>query len=158
MPNNRQDFVGPILLAIFAYLASMLTRAFQRSLEENVSVDPSELMSGRWKKEKTTVHIEHTIVDNFITDQSKLNKLQDSKLWENCVASGPKWFTKGVEKINKPMTIWEELNEMIWEQRPEYKDAIGFEYWCDIFTETAPVAWHIDKGETDKKMFGILFL
>lgn len=146
MPSNRQDFVGPILLAIFAYLASMLTRAFQRSLE-HVPADPysADVIPGQGeKKEKTKVQVAHVILDDFMpADESKLNKLQDSKLWEDCVASGPKWWNTK----NKPTNIWEELNQMIWGQRPEFRDAIGVEYWCDILMDNAPGSWHIDKGE-----------
>lgn len=146
MPSNRQDFVGPILLAIFAYLASMLTRAFQRSLEQNVPADPlSELViQGQGKNKQTKGHlVEHVIIDDFMTDQSKLNILQDSKLWDDCVASGSKWW----DGKSKPRDIWEELNQNIWNQRLEGKDAIGFEYWCDVFMDNGPGAWHIDKDE-----------
>jgi hypothetical protein len=138
MPNNRQDFVGPILLAIFAYLASMLTRAFQRSLELDAN---SEARRGS----KRNAYMEHIVFDNFLTDPLISNTLQDVKLWEDCTASGSKWW----DGKSEPNNIWEELNQIIWRERPEFQIAAGFEYWCEILNngDGSAMSWYIDKGE-----------
>ncbi|GFH52515.1 hypothetical protein CTEN210_08991 [Chaetoceros tenuissimus] len=51
-------------------------------------------------------------------------------------------------KREDPITnIWEELSKEIWQHRPEYETAVGFEYWCNIISEKRSLPWHIDKDE-----------
>eukprot|EP00979_Chaetoceros_neogracilis_P019449 scaffold12369_cov256-Chaetoceros_neogracile.AAC.3 len=135
MTNSRSDFVGPILLAIFAYLASMLTRAFQRSIEQTAMSNAAQRVAS----------LNYTVTDAFITDQTLLNKLQDVHIWEECNAAEPKWWNGKT----KPKNIWEELSEMIWEGRSELEATAGFEYWCDILSDGESLPWHIDKDEVE---------
>ena len=109
MTSNRSDFVAPILLAIFAYLASMLTRAFQRSIEQT-----SVVRSAHRAKS-----LNHTIVDNFIQDKDTLERLQDKKAWEECDGKGWRWWDGKTE----PENLWEELAQKIWSPRPEFQTA-----------------------------------
>ena len=133
MANNRSDFVGPILLAIFAYLASMLTRAFQRSVEQSVVIRAAN----RYR------NLNYTITDNFIADEKIINILQDPKIWEECDKSGARWW----DGKSKPANIWEALSKKIWEDRPEFETAAGFEYWCNLVKNKKTLPWHIDKGK-----------
>lgn len=136
MANARTDFVGPILLAIFAYLASMITRAFQRSVDSSAYL----------KKMKLDASLNYTIYDNFITDDNLLQKLQDESLWIECSKQDPMWW----DGESEPKTIWEELSKAIWSDRPELKDAVGIEYWCNrIDPDQGYLPWHIDKDEIE---------
>mmetsp|Transcript_15255 Transcript_15255/g.22344 ORF Transcript_15255/g.22344 Transcript_15255/m.22344 type:complete len:242 (+) Transcript_15255:108-833(+) len=134
MANNRSDFVGPILLAIFAYLASMLTRAFQRSIMESSTIVRTSMLN---------VNLNHTIQDQFITDQQMINTLQDQDVWKECDRSGARWWDGKTE----PSNVWEQLSQKIWKDRWEYTQAAGFEYWCNIVKDKKNVPWHIDKDE-----------
>lgn len=134
MPSNRTDFVGPILLAILAYLASMITRSFQRSVSSNVYI----------KKKKLETKLNFTITDNFITNGYLLQRLQNESLWKECADDVPRWW----DGKSVPKNIWEELSKMIWFERPEFKSAVGIEYWCNIIVaEQGYLPWHIDKDE-----------
>jgi len=135
MSNSRSDFVGPILLAIFAYLASMLTRAFQRSIEQTAISNAAQRVAS----------LNYTITDKFIADETFLDRLQDAKIWEDCDLAGPKWWNGKT----KPKNIWEELSKKIWEERSEFDIAAGFEYWCNILSDGESLPWHIDKDEAE---------
>ena len=133
MSNNRSDFVGPILLAILAYLASMLTRAFQRSIEHSAVI----------RSMNREENLNHTVVDDFIKDEVVLKQLQDPKVWEACDKDNLRWW----DGKSKPKNIWEQLAKQIWEDRDEFQTAAGFEYWCNIIQDQKNLPWHIDKGK-----------
>lgn len=136
MANARTDFVGPILLAIFAYLTSMITRAFQRSVDSSAYL----------KKMKLDASLNYTIYDNFITDDDLLQRLQDESLWIECAKEDPKWW----DGKSPPKNIWEEISKAIWSERPELEDAVGIEYWCNrIDPDQGYLPWHIDKDEVE---------
>lgn len=107
MTNNRSDFVGPILLAIFAYLASMLTRAFQRSIENSYMAPYNQAVQ--------ELKLNYTIVDSFLRDDNEmlLGKLQDPKLWEDCSGKGEGWW----DGKSEPKNIFEEISREIWKVR-----------------------------------------
>lgn len=135
MSNNRSDFVGPILLAILAYLASMLTRAFQRSIEHSAVI----------RSMNREENLNHTVVDDFIKDEVVLKQLQDPKVWEACDKDNLRWW----DGKSKPKNIWEQLAKQIWEDRDEFQTAAGFEYWCNIIQDQKNLPWHIDKDEAE---------
>lgn len=140
--NNRKDFVGPILLAIFAYLASMLTRAFQRSIEQSAILQTM----------KREISLNHTVTDDFVRDEKILKTLQDPAVWEDCNKANLRWW----DGKSKPANIWEELAKTIWEDRYEFQVAAGFEYWCNVIRDQKNLPWHIDKGEELKRLLGFI--
>lgn len=136
--NNRKDFVGPILLAIFAYLASMLTRAFQRSIEQSAILQTM----------KREISLNHTVTDDFVRDEKILKTLQDPAVWEDCNKANLRWW----DGKSKPANIWEELAKTIWEDRYEFQVAAGFEYWCNVIRDQKNLPWHIDKDEAEYEL------
>lgn len=136
--SNRSDFVGPILLAIFAYLASMLTRAFQRSIENTYAAyNPATREMG----------MNYTISDNFITDEKILQSLQNPQLWRDCDENGEGWW----DGKSEPKNVFEQLSREIWKDRPEFimDEVVGFEYWCNVLVNKKKLPWHIDKDEEE---------
>ena len=88
-------------------------------------------------------NLNHTVTDDFIKDTSLLSRLQNETLWKECDEAGSHFWQR-----QDPITnIWEELSKEIWQHRPEYKEAVGFEYWCNIISEKRSLPWHIDKDE-----------
>lgn len=130
--STRRDFIGPILLAIFAYLASMLTRAFQRSIEQAAIAKAAE------RKES----LKYNITDGLIKNENEIrDKLQDESTWQECASKDPVWWNG-----KAPKNIWEEIVSIIWEKHDDIIDsAAGFEYWCDIVGDKESIGWHIDK-------------
>jgi len=144
MTNNRQDFVGPILLAIFAYLASMLTRAFQRSIENSYMAAYNPAVQ--------ELKLNYTIANAFLKGDKHdilLGKLQDPKVWEDCSAKGEGWW----DGKSEPKNIFEELSREIWKDRPEFHsdEVAGFEYWCNTMKAKSKqsLPWHIAKDEEE---------
>ncbi len=111
----------------------MLTRAFQRSIEQTAIM----------KSMKREINLNHTISDNFVTDAKMLKKLQDPKVWDACNKANARWW----DGKSKPSNVWEELAKKIWEDRYEFQIAAGFEYWCNVVSSSRHLPWHIDKGE-----------
>lgn len=136
MASNRADFVSPILLAILAYLASMITRSFQRSVSQNVYL----------KRKKLEIALNFTVADNFISNADFLQRLQNESLWDECADDVPQWW----DGKSEPKNIWEELSKMIWQDRPEFQVAVGVEYWCNKISH-GYLPWHIDKDEVALK-------
>ena len=88
-------------------------------------------------------NLNHTVTDDFIKDTSLLSRLQNETLWKECDEARFYFWQR-----DDPITnIWEELSKEIWQHRPEYKEAVGFEYWCNIKSENQSLTWHIDKDE-----------
>jgi hypothetical protein len=93
---------------------------------------------------QASINLNHTVADNFISDQHLLEKLQDEQLWEDCDRGEARWWD---HKNDEPQNIWEEISKQIWQNRPEFETAVGFEYWCNVIQNNKNLPWHIDKGE-----------
>jgi len=133
MSNDRKDFVSPFLLAGFAYLVSMLLRAFQGSIEQNSTLQTME----------REFNLNYTVADDFIDDEKILKTLQDPAVWKACDEANERWW----DGKTKPENIWEQLSKKIWQDRDEFQVAVGFEYWCNIIKDEVFLPWHIDKDE-----------
>ncbi|GFH52514.1 hypothetical protein CTEN210_08990 [Chaetoceros tenuissimus] len=97
-------------------------------------------------KYKLILHnLNHTVTDNFIKETDLISRLQNETLWQEC---DEKRAHDNFWQREDPITnIWEELSQEIWKNRPEYKEAVGFEYWCNIVDEDRSLPWHVDKDE-----------
>jgi hypothetical protein len=131
--NHKSDYITPIVLAILAYLASSIFKGM-RAVVNNPST---------FNKDRQTVALNHTILDNFMSDQDLLQKLQDEELWQECDRAETRWWD---HKNDEPQNIWEEISKQIWQNRPEFQTAVGFEYWCNVIQNNKNLPWHIDKG------------
>jgi|AntRauTorckE5430_2_1112549.scaffolds.fasta_scaffold18350_1 hypothetical protein len=151
MAGNRSDFIAPIALAAFAYLAAMILKGLQGLVDQSSIINQST----------RALNLNHTIIDDFIHDKDILHKLQDAQIWEECDKADARWYD---HKNSEPQNIWEEISKKIWQDRPEFESALGFEYWCNIVSETRELIWHIDKGENHHhvlngdRMFHILVI
>jgi len=136
-----KDYVGPLLLGIVSYLASMLINSIQSSIEQ------STILQAMNRKMINNLN-NHTVTDGFIEDENILKKLQDPALWNSCNKADAMWW----DGKSKPANVWEELAKKIWEERYEFQIAAGFEYWCNIIKHDRDLPWHIDKDEDELKL------
>uniref|UniRef100_A0A7S1BG62 Prolyl 4-hydroxylase alpha subunit Fe(2+) 2OG dioxygenase domain-containing protein n=1 Tax=Corethron hystrix TaxID=216773 RepID=A0A7S1BG62_9STRA len=125
------NFIPALLVMIVAVLAFFLFRELEREEKAN-------------RPRHNT-----TIVDQFITNENILEKLQNRTLWEACDDSSGGWW----DKNSPPTNIWEEISAQIWKIRPEYYESSeGFEWWCNILDGRRPLSWHIDKDEKELRL------
>jgi hypothetical protein len=147
------DWVAPIILAVLAFLMSMGIKTLQGIIDDTKMMDDASSYqqrggSGRSSSTSTRRNrpssLNTTIHDNYISYEDPfMIKLQDEREWAECDKEDPRWW----DGQSEPENMWEELSKRIWSSRPEFKDAVGFEYWCNILHVGKELPWHIDKDE-----------
>ena len=105
-------------------------------------------------------YLNTTIRDDFLqeteteSDLVLLDRLQDKLLWEECDRGESKWW----DGTSDPKNVWEVISKRIWEGRPEFGKAAGFEYWCNIMSDGVSLDWHVDKDEEELQNTGDLMM
>ncbi len=138
------DFTAPLILAVLTIIMAIGIKKLQAFVDEQNLAELNAMRKGRPSSLNTT------IIDNFLRaddDTSMLEKLQSVEVWNKCDNVDPRFW----DGKSEPKNMWEELAKKIWISRPEFKDAVGFEYWCNIIHAGQELPWHIDKDETAMK-------
>lgn len=145
--KDSKDWIAPMIMAALAIVMYFMTNILKEMVEE---AKQNELKHATPSKYTGPSRMETTIIDNFVDLKDPIVKrLQDKRLWEECNDGSQyedgkyQWWDGKTE----PKDIWQELAKRMWENRPEFNDAIGFEYWCNIMEGGKTLPWHIDKDE-----------
>ena len=134
------DYTGPLILAILTIVMAIGVKKLQAFVEEQ------ELAELNAKRQNRPSGLNTTIIDGFLgnDDAILLKKLQNQNAWEKCADLRPRYW----DGQSEPKNLWEGLAKKIWITRPEFDQAVGFEYWCNIIKAGQDLHWHIDKDET----------
>ncbi len=137
------DWIGPITLAIVTLFMAIGVKKLQGFVDEQKLAD----LNARRNRSESLLNT--TVVDSFLKneDPSMLEKLQRINEWKKCDGLDPRFW----DGKSEPKNMWEELSKKIWMSRPEFNEAVGFEYWCNIIKAGQDLSWHIDKDETAMK-------
>lgn len=146
---ESKDWIAPITMIILSIFMYRITNILQEMVDEtNLSNgdhnDNNNNIYYSSKRYDGPSRIDTTIIDNFMNKEDPIMKeLENKDLWSQCHDGRPEFW----DGKSNPKNIWEELSKKIWEGRPEFKEAVGFEYWCNILPENKMLPWHIDKDE-----------
>ncbi len=140
--SSKTDWTAPLILGILSFLMARGVKYLQSKEEYNKVKMESSTATNIGNNNRPS-WLNTTIHDNFMQlDDPLLTKLQNKDEWTKCKHNTIFWDGKSV-----PKNMWEELAFRMWSSRPEFQEAVGFEYWCQIIEEDANLYWHIDKDE-----------
>lgn len=148
--TSKADWTAPLILGILSFLMARGVKYLQSKVEDNnIMMESSTATSIGNNKRPSWLNT--TIHDNFMQiDDPLLTKLQNKDEWTRCKKQRTPIFWDGK---SDPKNMWEELTLRMWSSRPEFQEAVGFEYWCQIIKEDADLFWHIDKDEEAVKYY-----
>lgn len=142
--NIMSDWIAPVTLALLAIFMYFVVNILEGIVEEEKRNEQANTQYSKPPPKNRPNYMNTTIVDNFLgSEDTMLKALKDKSIWTECDQGVPQWWDGKTE----PKNLWEELSKKIWMSRPEYAEAVGFEYWCNILTPIKKLYWHIDKDE-----------